>query len=125
MELKCKLKQILDYKEGFSTKQWCYQSFLVSTHDQFSKDIAIQGWGALVQTIQELHIGDHLNIQIDIASREYNSRWYTDVKAISIEVEPEAEPPLREQAKEQMKVEAIKQEPIQLGLGVDDDSLPF
>jgi len=125
MELKCKLKQILDYKEGYSTKQWCYQSFLVSTHDQFPKDIAIQGWGALVQTIQSLHIGDHLNIQIDIASREYNGRWYTDIKAISIEVEPEAEPPLRKQALEQMKVDPIKPEPIQLGLGGELDDLPF
>lgn len=125
MELKCKLKQILDYKEGYSTKQWCYQSFLVSTHDQYPKDMAIQGWGALVQTIQNLHIGDHLNIQIDIASREYNGRWYTDVKAISIEFEPEAEPPLREQAKEQMKVESVKKESIQLGLGNELDDLPF
>lgn len=133
MVLKCKLKQILDFKEGFSKKAWSYQTFLVSTLDQYSKDIVLQGWNDMVVRVQKLHIGDQLEILIDVASREYQSRWYTDIKAIRIDVmeeEPyvEQEPPLRQKAIEQMKV---KEEPVQGNLldGVDNDeefnSLPF
>lgn len=77
-----------------------------------------------------IHIGDQMEILIDVSSREYNGRWYTDIKAIRIDLieeEPQDyEPPLRQKAIEQMKP---KEEFVQGNLldQNDDDfsELPF
>ena len=51
---------------------------------QFPKKVCVSVWGDKINESQ-LQIGAQLNISFDIESREYNSRWYTDVKAWKIE----------------------------------------
>ncbi|MEO7394973.1 MAG: DUF3127 domain-containing protein, partial [Chitinophagaceae bacterium] len=48
------------------------------------KKICISIWGEKINESQ-LKIGSHLSISFDVESREYNGRWYTDVKAWKIE----------------------------------------
>jgi hypothetical protein len=42
-------------------------------------------WGEKINAGQ-LQVGNSLLIDFDIESREYNSKWYTDIKARKIEV---------------------------------------
>ena len=42
-------------------------------------------WGDKVDTLANFNIGDMVTVSFDIESREFNGRWYTDVKAWKIE----------------------------------------
>lgn len=59
---------------------------IVETDGQYPKKICISVWGDKINEDQ-LKVGNRLKIDFDVESREYNSRWYTDVKAWKVEVE--------------------------------------
>jgi hypothetical protein len=42
-------------------------------------------WGDKADTLLEVSTGDELKVSFDVESREYNGRWYTDLKAWKIE----------------------------------------
>lgn len=65
--------------------EWRKQEIIVeTTNSQYPKKVCISVWGDKINPslMQE---GVLLNIDFDIESREYNSRWYTDVKAWRME----------------------------------------
>jgi hypothetical protein len=86
MQLTAKLTQILPLQTGSGKNgEWKKQDIIVETDGQYPKKICISVWGDKVNP-KQLVIGNKLKIDFDIESREYNSRWYTDVKAWKIEV---------------------------------------
>jgi hypothetical protein len=86
MQLTAKLSQLLPLQTGSGKNgQWKKQEFIVETEGQFPKKICISVWGDKINDDQ-LKVGNELKIDFDIESREYNGRWYTDVKAWKIEV---------------------------------------
>ena len=86
MQLTAKLTQLLPLQTGTGKNgQWKKQEFIVETEGQFSKKVCISIWGDKINDSQ-LQIGNELRIDFDIESREYNGRWYTDVKAWKIEL---------------------------------------
>lgn len=56
-------------------------------------------WGDKTQDLESKNIGDTLKVSVNIESREFNGKWYTDVKAWRMEkqgdspVVEEPEPP--------------------------------
>jgi hypothetical protein len=86
MELKAKLVQLLPLQTGSGKNgEWKKQDIIVETlGSQFPKKICISIWGDKADT-NMLQIGNELNISFDVESREYNGRWYTDVKAWKVE----------------------------------------
>ncbi len=66
--------------------EWVKQDFVIETEDQYPKKICITGWGDKAGDIKKLRIGDKVKIGINIESREFNEKWYTDVKAWRIEM---------------------------------------
>ncbi len=85
MELKAKLIQLLTLQTGTGKNgEWKKQDVIFETEIQYPKKVCISIWGDKVNTSQ-LQIGKNLTISFDIESREYNGRWYTDVKAWKIE----------------------------------------
>lgn len=87
MQLSAKLIQLLPLQTGTGKNgQWKKQDMIVETDGQYPKKICISVWGDKINEDQ-LKIGNRLKIDFDVESREYNGRWYTDVKAWKIEVE--------------------------------------
>ena len=85
MQLIAKLIQILPLQTGSGKNgEWKKQDVIVETDGQYPKKICISIWGDKINAGQ-LVVGNKLKIDFDIESREYNSRWYTDVKAWKIE----------------------------------------
>ena len=85
MELKAKLIQLLPLQTGTGKNgEWKKQDIIVETEGQYPKKVCVSIWGDKINTSQ-LQIGKNLQISFDIESREYNGRWYTDVKAWKIE----------------------------------------
>jgi hypothetical protein len=81
MEINGKIIELLPEKSGESAKgTWRKQEYILETGDQYPKKICFMVWS---DKIDELAIkeGENLVVSIDLESREYNGRWYTDVKA--------------------------------------------
>lgn len=70
--------------------EWRKQDFILETADRFPKKICVTAWSEMVNELDTCKIGDQLKVDIDLASREYNGRWYTDVKAWRISAESQA-----------------------------------
>ena len=63
---------------------WRKQDFILETEGEYPAKVCITQWGENIEKFG-IGIGDHLTAHIDIKSREYNGRWYTDVKAWRVE----------------------------------------
>ncbi len=86
MQLTAKLTQLLPIQTGTGKNgEWKKQDIIVETDGQYPKKVCISIWGDKINEGQ-LQIGNLLKIDFDIESREYNSKWYTDIKAWKIEV---------------------------------------
>lgn len=85
MQITAKLIQLLPLQTGAGKNgQWKKQDIIVETGGQYPKKICISIWGDKINEGQ-LKPGNELKIDFDIESREYNGRWYTDVKAWKVE----------------------------------------
>ena len=86
MQSTANLTQLLQIQTGTGKNgEWKKQDIIVETDGQYPKKICISIWGDKINEGQ-LQIGNLLKIDFDIESREYNSKWYTDIKAWKIEV---------------------------------------
>ena len=95
---------------------WTKQEFIIETNDdKYPKSVCIEIWGDKVETPD---VGDKITASINIESREYNKRWYTNIRAWKIEVEPGLDSPKPSKAKKS-KPDPVE-EPVQ-----SDDDLPF
>ena len=85
MQLTAKLVQLLPLQTGNGKNgQWKKQDIIVETEGTYPKKVCISIWGDKINDAV-LKTGSMLNISFDVESREYNGRWYTDVKAWKIE----------------------------------------
>jgi hypothetical protein len=86
MQLTAKLLTVLPLQTGSGKNgDWKKQDFIVETGEMYPKKICISVWGDKINPTV-LVVGNELNIDFDIESREYNGRWYTDLKAWKIEL---------------------------------------
>ena len=85
MELDGKIIQLLPEKSGESARgPWRKQEYIIETKGQFPKQVCFMVWS---DKIDEFAIkeGEQLIVSIDIESREFNGRWYTDVRAWKVD----------------------------------------
>jgi hypothetical protein len=86
MQLTAKLVQLLPLVTGTSKNgDWKKQEFIVEGDGPYPKKICIAIWGDKIKEAA-LQLGNVLKIDFDIESREYNSRWFTDLKAWKVEL---------------------------------------
>jgi Domain of unknown function (DUF3127) len=63
---------------------WKKQEFILETPGQYPKKVCMNLWGEKVDEIK-ISVGDKITASINIESREYNGRWYTDVRAWKVQ----------------------------------------
>jgi hypothetical protein len=86
MQITAKLVHLLPLQKGTGKNgEWKKQDVVVETDGQFPKKICISIWGDKIDE-NKLRIGNLLTIDFDVESREYNGKWYTDVKAWKLDV---------------------------------------
>lgn len=113
MEIEGTLINILPLQSGVGRNgnEWKKQDIIIQTDDNYPKAVCISLWGDL--TNESLKQGDKAHIQFNLESREFNGKWYTDVKAWKIELMNGSERP--------SNVSETKA-PLEIS---DDDVLPF
>lgn len=81
MEITGKIIQKLEVQKGTSARgEWKKQEFIIETNDKFPKKVCVSGWAEKVDELNRYNINDMITVSINIESREYNGRWYTDVR---------------------------------------------
>ena len=65
---------------------WKKQEFILETPGQYPKKVCLSLWGEKVDEIK-ISVGDKITASVNIESREYNNRWYTEVRAWKIQKE--------------------------------------
>lgn len=85
MQISAKLVQVLPLQTGNGKNgTWKKQEIIVETEGQYPKKVCIAIWGDKINASQ-LQVGNQLKVDFDVESREYNGRWYTEVKAWKVE----------------------------------------
>ncbi|MEM7083418.1 MAG: DUF3127 domain-containing protein [Pseudomonadota bacterium] len=85
MELKGKITHVLDEKSGTSSRgPWRKQEYVIEITGDYPKSVCFMVWGDKIDQFK-ITQGDDLTVHFDLESREYNGRWYTDVKAWRVE----------------------------------------
>jgi hypothetical protein len=86
MEITGRIIQKLDLQKGTSAKgEWKKQEFIIETNDKFPKKVCISGWAEKVDDLNRFNINDAVRVSVNVESREYNGKWYTDVRFWKIE----------------------------------------
>ncbi len=86
MQIIAKLTHLLPIQTGTGKNgEWKKQDIIVETEGQYPRKICVSIWGDKINE-GHLQIGNELKIDFDIESRDYNGRWYTDIKAWKIEL---------------------------------------
>lgn len=87
MEISGKLIQKLPLQSGVGKTgtTWQKQEFVIETVETYPKKICANLWGDKVDVLEPINIGDQVTMSFNVESREYNGKWYTDVKAWRVE----------------------------------------
>jgi hypothetical protein len=94
LDITGKIVQLLELQTGVSSKgEWKRQDFILETEDQYPKKVCISLWGDRVNDIVGIQVGHELiTVSITVESREFNGKWYTDVRAWKIQRGPGVAP---------------------------------
>ncbi|MFN4122714.1 MAG: DUF3127 domain-containing protein [Flavobacteriales bacterium] len=88
LELQGKIIKLLNKQTGEGRNgAWQKQEFILeTTGEQYPKKICCSAWGEKVDTLSRFQLNDEVKVSINIESREYNERWYTDIRAWKIDL---------------------------------------
>lgn len=85
MEITGKLISIEETQSGTSARgDWTKHGFVIETNDNFPKKVFISFWNNKFD-MSQFPIGEQITVSINVESREFNGRWYTDITAWKIE----------------------------------------
>ncbi|NDV78383.1 DUF3127 domain-containing protein [Dysgonomonas sp. 511] len=124
MQLTAKLIQVMPIQTGMGKNgEWRKQNIILETDGMYPKKVCITLWGDKINE-SVLQIGNMLDVQFDIESREYNGNWYTDLRAWKIDIMGAGgqTPPPAYGAQPQPVQPAA---PVDFTSGDDADDLPF
>lgn len=81
------LHKILPEQGGVSKNggNWVKQNFVLETEEKFPKKVCITAWSDQVDQLKKFQPGEKLKVSFDVESREYQDKWYTDIKAWKME----------------------------------------
>lgn len=81
MDINGKILQLLPVQTGQGKNgTWKKQEFILETGDTYPKKVCIAVWGDKID-LNSFKPGEAVTVSFDVESREFNGRWYTDVKA--------------------------------------------
>lgn len=85
LEITGTLKKIMSEVTGEGKfGKWIKQEFVLETKDQYPKKICFSAWGDKTDALKNLKEGETITVSFNPESREYNERWYTDLRAWKI-----------------------------------------
>ncbi len=85
MEISGNIIQVLPLQTGEGKNgQWKKQEFIIETEGTYPKKVCVAMWGEKINA-SLIQVGSAVTASVEVESREYNGRWYTDVKSWRLE----------------------------------------
>lgn len=88
LELEGRIARKFNVQTGTSARgAWSKQEFILEYQEgNFPTQVCLNVWGdEKVRELDKYQVGDKVKVALNLSSREYNGRWYTDVRAWRIE----------------------------------------
>ena len=87
MEITGRIIAVLPERGGVSKtgNEWKMQEYVLETHEQYPKKLCFNVFGADKISQFNIQAGEELTVSFDINAREYNGRWYNDIRAWRVE----------------------------------------
>ena len=87
MEITGRIIAVLPERGGVSKtgNEWKMQEYVLETHEQYPKKLCFNVFGADKIAQFNIQVRDELTVSFDINAREYNGRWYNDIRAWRVE----------------------------------------
>ena len=87
MEITGRIIAVLPERGGVSKtgNEWKMQEYVLETHEQYPKKLCFNVFGADKIAQFNIQAGEELTVSFDINAREYNGRWYDDIRAWRVE----------------------------------------
>ena len=103
MEIQGKVVRLGNLTEGTSPRgAWRKQELIIETIEQYPKQVCLVCWGDRVAEAQNFTPGQTIKAQISIESREFNGKWYTDVRPFRFDLDaPQQAQPMMQQPMQQ------------------------
>ena len=81
MNIEGKLVKVFDLETGVSKagKEWKKQSILIEQDTEYNKEVVVSFFGDNVSKIKFNEIGNIVSCNINLSSREYNSKYYHNI----------------------------------------------
>ncbi len=93
MEFEGVVWRVLPQIKGTSARgEWVKQEVVFELPGEFNRKICVGFWGDKAQEAAMLKPGETITVSANVESREYNGRWYTEVRAWRINRKSAAEP---------------------------------
>lgn len=132
MELKGKVVRVLPIEGGTSKagKEWHKASVIVETPGQYPKLVKVSHMKE-AQKFAQIPVGFDVTLHIDIESREFNGRWYTEINCYKWEVNSPTSPisapvpPKAQSVLEELGVQGYQRVDSRYDSPQEDDGLPF
>lgn len=81
MEISGKIVSLLPEQTGQGKNgTWKKQEYILETTGQYPKKVCFSIWGDKIDQFK-VNSGDDVEVSFDVESREYNQRWYTELRA--------------------------------------------
>ena len=88
MELEGKVIAVLESRGGISKASgnpWKVQEYVIETIEQYPHRMAFSVFGEDKINEYSIKMGETIKVSFDINCREYNGRWYNDIRAWKVE----------------------------------------
>lgn len=123
MKIQVTFKKFGNFQEGVSKSgnAWKKQEFICETQGQYPKQIAFTAFNTTADNARTMMVNEDYDVEFDIESREFNGKWYTDIRAISITSAAVAQTQQQPQPQPKQQYQPQQEQPF--GGPVDD--LPF
>ena len=88
LELEGRIVRKLNVQSGTSARgAWSKQEFILEYQEgNFPSQVCLNVWGEdKVRELGKYQVGDKVRVSFNLSAREYNGRWYNDIRAWRIE----------------------------------------
>ncbi|MCD8172536.1 MAG: DUF3127 domain-containing protein [Alistipes sp.] len=82
MEIEATVVKVMPPVKGTSARgEWTKQEVIFEQPGEFGKKVCVSFWGDKAMDAASLREGEQVKVSVNVESREYNGRWYTEVRA--------------------------------------------
>lgn len=128
MELTGKIIAVMQPRSGVSARTgnaWMTQEYVIEVPGQFPRKMVFNIFGEDRIKQFNIQVGEELTVSFDIDAREYQGRWFNDIRAYNIQRAQQSAAPVAAQSVSEPAQASAPFPPAQESAEESQDDLPF